>query len=78
MKYQKYWREVSKEEFDRYISEYPLPLEKDVIHICEPPLLTYNDFSDGKMWPAMVAKAQLYDGSEYHGGRSPVYYLPNQ
>jgi|688.fasta_scaffold522165_1 hypothetical protein len=72
------WVEVSKADFDRYISEYPLPLERDVTHICEPPMLTYNDFSGGKIWPqSIVAKAQLYDGSEYHGGRAPVYFLPN-
>jgi len=73
------WTEVSKADFDQYISDYPKPLEKDITRICEPPMLTYNDFSDGKVWPqSIVAKAQLYDGSEYHGGRAPVYFLPNK
>jgi hypothetical protein len=72
------WVEVSKAGFDQYISCYPKPLERDITHICEPPMLTYNDFSEGKVWPqSIVARVQLYDGSEYHGGRTPVYYLPN-
>ena len=73
------WVEVSKADFDQYIKEYPKPLERDITHICEPPLMTFNDFSEGKVWPqSIVAKAQLYDGSEYHGVRTFVYYLPNR
>jgi len=46
--------------------------------MCEPPLLSYNDFSNGKEWPkSMVAKAKLYDGCVYHGGRQTTYYLHN-
>lgn len=72
------WVEVSKDDFDQYISDYPKPLGKDIARMCEPPMLTYNDFSDGKVWPqSIVAKVQLYDGSEYHGGRGPVYSLTN-
>jgi len=72
------WVEVSKADFNQHISDYPKPLEKDIARMCEPPMLTYNDFSNGKVWPqSIVAKVQLYDGSEYHGGRDPVYYLPN-
>jgi len=42
---------VTKEEFDNFINTYPSKLEVDVMGICEPPLKTYNDFSDGKIWP---------------------------
>ena len=72
------WIKVSKEDFDHYINAYPRQLEKDVTGICEPPLLTYNDFSGGRKWPeSIVAKVKLYNSSEYHGVRGPFYFLPN-
>lgn len=49
--------EVTREEYLAFIREYPRKLEFDCIGICEPPLGSYNDFSDGKVWPeSMVAK----------------------
>ena len=70
------YKEVSKEEFDKFIQEYPNKLERDVTGICEPPLATYNDFTIASKWPeSVVAKVDLYDGSKYHGGKTEVYRI---
>lgn len=52
---------VDKKTFEKYIKQYPRKLERDVCGICEPPIVSYNDFSLGK-WPdSIVAKTYLYD-----------------
>jgi hypothetical protein len=67
------WKSVTKEEFEAFIKAYPKPLKYDVTGICEPPLASYNDFSDGKVWPeSMVAKISLEEAS-YMG--KPNEYL---
>jgi hypothetical protein len=49
--------EVTRDEYLEFIRNYPNKLEFDCIGMCEPPLGSYNDFSDGKVWPeSMVAK----------------------
>ena len=54
--------EVSKEEFDKFIHDYPRKLEKDVAGMYEPPLLTFNDFMVAPMWPrSVVASVMLYE-----------------
>ena len=75
----KEFREVSKEEFDEFVKNYPNKLEWNVTTICEPPLGNHNDFMDGKVWPeSMVTKVKLYDGSEYHLRKKPMYYISEQ
>lgn len=55
------FKEVTKEEFDEFISGYPNPLDINVTWICEPPMKSYNDFNLGD-WPfSMVAKVQLWE-----------------
>ena len=67
---------VTKLELDKFIEEYPNKLEVDVTGIFEPPLKTYNDFTGDKVWPqSAVAYVKLYDGSDYHGGRTEEYYI---
>ena len=59
------WVEVSEDVFYKHIKNFQKPLEKDITHICEPPMVTYNDFSEGKMWPdSVVAKIKLFDYNE--------------
>ena len=54
------YRKVSIKEFQEFIDQYPNKLETDVCGICEPPIQSYNDFSDGKVWPeSIVAKVSL-------------------
>lgn len=59
MKKERTYKKVSKEEFDNFVKNYPnsKKLNWDVFRACEPPMGSFNDFSDGKVWPeSMVAK----------------------
>lgn len=74
------YKQVTKEEFYQYAANRfkstGNKLDRDVAMMCEPPLLTLNDFSDGLVWPeSIVAKAVMYDGSEYHDFKQPEYYV---
>ena len=72
------WRQVDRDEFDAFVRSYPSQLQVDVCAIGEPALRSYNDFSAGAVWPeSMVAKMLCYDGSKYHGGKRPEYYIPD-
>lgn len=51
--------EVTKEEFDKFIKEYPNELITSMYMIGEPPSLEYNDFSDGKVWPESVVASKM-------------------
>jgi hypothetical protein len=46
-------KEVTKHEFDAFLAAYPRGLEKDVLRICEPEQIQFNDFSLGD-WPQSV------------------------
>jgi hypothetical protein len=49
------WKPCTKAEFDAFVAAYPRPLDRDVTGICEPPMVSYNDFTLG-VWPeSMVA-----------------------
>lgn len=55
---------VTKEEFEAFIKNYPRKLIYDCYGVCEPPLITYNDFELGK-WPdSIVAQTWLYDNNK--------------
>jgi len=60
------FKKVSEDEFTSFLINYPNELEVDVALMFEPPRKTYNDFSDGKVWPdSIVASVSLLeDGSE--------------
>ncbi len=47
-------REVTKREFDAFISSYDGKLVRDVCGIYEPAILSYNDFEVADRWPASV------------------------
>lgn len=54
-------KSVSKSEFQDFISNYPGKLEVDICGLCDPPMVSYNDFSIGE-WPeSIVAKTWKYD-----------------
>lgn len=63
-------KNVTKEEFQEYIRNYPRKLDRDVFGACEPPSVTYNDFELADRWPySVVASTFLYDnkpGSYYY------------
>jgi hypothetical protein len=73
------WKKVSPEEFDAFVSGYPKQLVPDVTGICEPPMKSLNDFSDGNVWPeSMVAKVVLNTAMRGHPaykGEPDDYYL---
>lgn len=49
------------EEFDAFLAAYPRTLVTDVARICEPPMMSWNDFTIG-VWPqSAVATCQLDD-----------------
>jgi len=68
------YRQVPKEEFYIFIRNYSKKLEWDCYGVYEPPLGSYNDFSDGKKWPeSIVGVVQMYD-LECHG-KDKEYYI---
>lgn len=56
------FKKVEKDEFEKFVDDYAKhhPLEKDVAGMYEPPLLTYNDFSKGSMWPESVVAKVIF------------------
>lgn len=70
------FKQVTKEEFDKFIKNYPNKLVWDVAGYFEPPLGSYNDFSNNKVWPgSMVAQINMYDGSDYYKGKTKEYFI---
>jgi hypothetical protein len=73
------WTKVSNEEFKAFVAAYPHRLVADVAQMCDPPMLSYNDFSGGKVWPeSMVAKAMLNTAMKGHPcykGEPDDYFL---
>lgn len=59
-------KKVTKEEFEKFIRDYPKPLVQDVYAIAEPPILQFNDFSEGKVWPESVVASECLDWEEPH------------
>ena len=54
-------KKVTKEEFYKFIENYPRPLERNVTGVCEPPAISYNDFELANRWPySIVASTYLY------------------
>lgn len=72
------FRKVSKAEFDEYNASLGVDLVRNVNRCYEPPLLTVNDFSTGKVWPeSVVSYAMLSDEKEaYYNFEPPSYYIP--
>jgi hypothetical protein len=71
---------VTKEEFDAFIENYPIPLHSSVIGYCEPPLLVFwekDDTRDNKTVPDFVATVVLTE-SYPKNGRVPYVWAPNE
>jgi len=59
------YKEVNKQELESFVNSYKSTLEYSVTTICEPPLASYNDFTNGKKWPeSIVAKIKMHWLSE--------------
>jgi hypothetical protein len=61
----------TKEEFDAFVATYSRRLDRDVYCVCEPPLITYNDFSFGD-WPDSVVAS--YSAGDHPGDE--LYFGP--
>jgi hypothetical protein len=57
------WIEVSKEDFIKILIPYPSQkLTSSIVRICTPEICSYDDFSDGKVWPeSTVAQEILHE-----------------
>lgn len=66
------FRQCTKEELDSFLRDYDGDLKADVSQMFDPPLCTYNDFSDGKIWPESIV-AQVVLGSDR--GDPDTYWL---
>lgn len=55
------FQQVSRDEYNKFIENYPRPLAQDVCAICDPPIITHNDFELANRWPySVVARTWLY------------------
>lgn len=68
---EKQFKNVTKQEFDEFIASYPRHLERDVCGICEPPIVTYNDWEIGWWARSVVANTMLYSDNPNNS-----YYEP--
>ena len=71
------FRKVSKEEFNKFIEDYPIKLDSNVIAFCEPPVLTYCDFENYNGWEAVIAKAELNDSYSKDNENENEFYIIN-
>ncbi|MBU44187.1 MAG: hypothetical protein CMN76_13275 [Spirochaetaceae bacterium] len=60
------FKQVSEQDFDRFISNLSAGHTVDVSYSVEPPIKSWNDFSDGTRWPhSVVAFQRLTPLPEY-------------
>lgn len=77
------WKQVSKAELEAFVAGYPHALDVNVTGICEPPMRSWNDFSEGKVWPeSMVAREFLEESMSGHpaytGGKNTFWLRANE
>lgn len=53
------FKQVSKEEFDNFIKNYPRKLDCDVCACCDPPAISYNDFELANRWPYSIVASTM-------------------
>ncbi len=60
------WNRVNEATFNKFIFAYAGNLTTDIARMFEPPVMTYNDFSGGRVWPeSAVAKIHMGKPREY-------------
>ncbi len=57
------FRSVSREEFADFLASYPRRLTPNVTAICEPPMVSYNDFERAPQWPDSVVASFIKEWS---------------
>lgn len=68
---------VTKEEFDNFIKLYPNKLKTNCHTICEPPMVSFNDFSIAKYWPESMV-ASIVKNSSWDKNQKDDYYIDKQ
>ncbi len=69
------YKQITKEELNNFIKAYPVKLEYDA-YGPEPAMGSYNDFSEGKIWPeSIIALVKLYGKQEYYNFQPNEYYI---
>lgn len=69
------FKPVTKDEFNAFLEANAQRLVRTTITMGEPPIAVYMDTTAGAYPESIVAKCLLYDGSAYHGGKSPEYFI---
>jgi len=54
------FKTVTKEEFEQFLKDYPEKLVHDVCRVCDPPMISFNDFTKAEKWPESVV-AKYFD-----------------
>lgn len=68
---EKQYKQVTKQEFDKFIASYPRHLERDVCGICDFPAISYNDWEIGWWSRSVVASTMMYSDDPKN-----LYYEP--
>ena len=61
--------EVTRQEFDDYIKNYPRKLETHFVGMINPPILEYHDFTLGNVPESCVARTNYWDQVDEYGVR---------
>ena len=69
---------VTKAEFDLFVKNYPNELVPHTITICEPPMLTYNDFSNGRKYPEDSIVAKVIGNNLMPGTHTDEYFIERE
>lgn len=67
-------KQVSKEEFEEFLKNYPRPLDCDVFGACDPPAVSYNDFELANRWPYSIVASTF----AYSDKPGDYYYVPEE
>jgi hypothetical protein len=71
-------KRVTKEEFKKFLDNYPRSLACDCCGISDPPAISYNDFELANRWPySIVANTWAYDDdpNDYYYSENPSYFI---
>ena len=66
------FKEVTKEEFEEFLKNYPRELTPHGIYFCTPPVLEYEDFALGK-WPFFTVA--MCCNEDYYGVHTEWYKI---
>lgn len=65
------YESVTEEEYYNFLELYPRDLDRNVSSVCDPPVISYNDFELGKFPDSIVASRCAYSDD-----KNDYYYVP--